>query len=194
MKKIRKIRSRSQRNKKLLLLTNGLCFLLQAIEHFKCGENNKYNTDRELKYSTLHLFSGISLILKEKLKREHWSLLFADVNKANEQSLMSGGLYSVDFTECQNRLSNIVSVKFTKKQKHILSLLREKRNKIEHFFESESLDSFKPILARCLIFSLDFIKEYLNSNLSDVEKKFIEQISKECFKLEEFVKEKDEGN
>ena len=69
--------------RKLRLLTNGLCFLLQSIEHFKCSEN-KYDTEKELKYSTLHLFSGIFLILKEKLKREHWSLLFSDVNKVTK--------------------------------------------------------------------------------------------------------------
>ncbi len=126
MKKIRKIRSGSQRSEKLLLLTNGLCFLLQAIEHFKCGESNKHSTDRELKYATLHLYSGISLILKERLGREHWSLLFAKVSEADKQSLMSGGLYSVDFKECQNRLSRIVSVEFTKEQKHVLCLLRKK--------------------------------------------------------------------
>ena len=114
----------------LRLLTNGLCFILQAIEHFKCSENNKCDTEREkgLKYSTLHLFSGIFLILKEKLKREHWSLLFADVNKADEQSLKSGDFYSVNFMDCLNRLSKIVSVNFTKKHKQTLSLLRERRN------------------------------------------------------------------
>ena len=98
--------------KKLRLLENGLCFLLQSIKHFKYSENSKSDTEteRELKYSTVHLFSGIFLILKEKLGREHWSLLFADVNQANKKKLESGDFRGVNFIDCQNRLSKIVSL------------------------------------------------------------------------------------
>lgn len=176
--------------RKLQLLKNGLCFLLQSIEHFKCSENNKYDTEKELKYSTLHLFSGIFLILKEKLKREHWSLLFADVNKADEQSLLSGDFNGVNFTDCQNRLSNIGSVNFTKEHKKTFSILRKKRNKIEHFFESETLVSFKSTLAYGLDFAIEFIEKHLNSNLENDDKQNIEKIRMKCFELKRFVEEK----
>ena len=176
--------------KKQRLLENGLCFLLQSIEQLKCSKNNKSNNERELKYSVLHLFSGIFLILKEKLRREHWSLLFADVNKANEQSLKSGDFCGVSFVDCQNRLSKIVSVSFTNKHKQTLNLLRKKRNKIEHFFEPESLVSFKSILAHGLDFSIEFIAKHLSSNLEDNEKQNIEKIREECFNLRKFVEEK----
>ena len=100
-----------------------MCFFLQSIEHFKFSENNKYDTEKELKYSTLHLFSGIFLILKEKLQREHWFLLFAEVNKADRQNLKSGGFSGVNFGDCQNRLSKIVSVNFT----NFIYLKKEKK-------------------------------------------------------------------
>lgn len=172
------------------LLENGLCFLLQSIEQFKCSESNKINNERELKYSTLHLFSGIFLILKEKLRREHWSLLFADVNKANKQNLKSGDFYGVSFTDCQSRLSKIVSINFTNKHRETLTLLRKRRNKIEHFFEPKSLVSSQSILVHGLDFSIEFIKEHLSPNLENNEKQNIEKIRRECFNLRKFVEEK----
>ncbi len=176
--------------KKSPLLKNGLCFLLQSIEHFKFSENDNCDTEKELKYSTLHLFSGIFLILKEKLQREHWSLLFADVNKADKQNLESGDFSGVNFGDCQNRLSKIVSVNFTNEHKKTLSTLRKKRNKIEHFFESETLISFKSILANGLDFAIEFVEKHLDTNLESDEQQSLEKIRIECFKLKKFVEEK----
>ena len=55
------------------LLENGLDFVLSAVEHLG-GNPSK----RELKYAVLHLYSGAVLILKERLLREDWKLLFAN--------------------------------------------------------------------------------------------------------------------
>ena len=176
--------------KKLKLIGNGLCFLLQSIRHFKQNTKKDYDLEKELKYSILHLYSGISLILKEKLRQEHWSLLFSDVNKTNKKKLESGDFRSVRFINCQNRLSEISSIKLTAKQKTTLDSLRKKRNKIEHFFEKAILDSFKSTLIHNLDFAIYFIEKHLSSKLSDDEKKDIEKIKKECFEIKEFVRQK----
>ena len=176
--------------KKLRLIGNGLCFLRQSIRHFKQSSKEDYNSEKELKYSILHLLSGISLILKEKLRQEHWSLLFSDVNEANKKDLESGDFRGVTFINCQNRLSNISSVKLTNKQQKMLNSLRKKRNKIEHFFEQETLDAFKSTLIHNLDFAIYFIENNLNLNLSGNEKRDMEKIKKECFKIKEFVKQK----
>ena len=178
------------KSRKLQLLENGLCFILQSINHFEQSEKEEFNSEKELKYSTLHLFSGIFLILKEKLRQEHWSLLFSNVNEANEQSLKSGDFQGVNFKSCQNRLLKIASINFTKTEDDILNSLRKKRNKIEHFFEKESLISFKSTLAHGLYFTLIFINKYLDSNLSNNEKRNIEEIKEKCFGLREFVKQR----
>ena len=176
--------------KQLKLLENGLCFIIQSIKNFKQSEKDIRNSEKELKYSCICLFSGVFLILKEKLSQEHWSLLFSDVNKANKKDLKTGNFHSVNFSDCRKRLSEIVSIEFTKKENKMLDSLREKRNKIEHFFESESLISFKPTLACNLSFALSFIDKYLKSNLSGDYEKDMETIKNECSELSEFVKQK----
>ena len=174
--------------KKLRLLENGLCFIIQSIRHFEYSEKEGYNPERELKYSCLCLFSGVFLILKEKLSQEHWSLLFSDVNKANRNDLESGNFRGVNFEDCQKRLSKIVSVEF--KEKRTLESLREKRNKIEHFFESESLLPFKSTLAKNLSFVLNFVDKHLKSNRLSDYKDDMETIKTKCFALENFVSER----
>lgn len=176
--------------KRLKLLENGLCFIIQSIKHIEQSEKMNYDSEKELKYSCLCLFSGISLILKERLSQEHWSLLFSDINKANKRNLETGNFYSVNFSDCQNRLSEIVSIKFKDKDNNMLCSLRTKRNKIEHYFENESLISFKSTLACNLNFILNFIDKYLKSNLSNDYKKDMKIIKDKCFKLGEFVKQR----
>ena len=107
-----------------------------------------------------------------------------------KKKLKSGDFVGVNFEDCLERLSKIVSVKFTKTHKDTLDLLRRKRNKIEHFFEPEPLTSFKSVLAHGLDFSIEFIEKYLNSNLENNEEQMIDSIKTECFKLNTFVKEK----
>lgn len=68
---------------KITLIENALDFILSALEHAQVDEA------RSLKYAVLHLSDGVDLVLKEKLRREHWSLLFADINKASESALTS---------------------------------------------------------------------------------------------------------
>lgn len=75
----------------ITLVENALDFILSAVEWAK-GDDV-----RSLKYAILHLSDGVELILKEKLRRDHWSLLFADVDKANENALKTGDFKSVDF-------------------------------------------------------------------------------------------------
>src|SRR5436189_30259 len=61
---------------KLDLLENGIDFIRSGIEnHF--GQDESDSSAR--KYAVLHLFSGVLLILKERLRREHPSLIFEKV-------------------------------------------------------------------------------------------------------------------
>ena len=63
------------------LLENGLDFIWSAVEHLGVA-----STKRDLKYATLHLVSGIELVLKERVRREDWSLLFPDPSKPTQKS------------------------------------------------------------------------------------------------------------
>jgi hypothetical protein len=73
------------------LIENALDFLLSSAENASEGK-----TKRNWKYTILHLFAGAELSLKAVLQKEHWSLLFADIDQASEQALKKAVVKSVD--------------------------------------------------------------------------------------------------
>ena len=95
------------------LLQNGLDYILSALENLR-GESP---TERQLKYAVIHLSAGVDLILKERLRLEHGSLIFADSDKATKERFESGNFVSVGFPQLVNRLSSICGVEFDDKDK-----------------------------------------------------------------------------
>lgn len=56
------------------------------------------------KYAILHLYSGIVLLLKDVLYKEHWILIFEDVNEADKEKLFDGSIKSVNYHTLMKRL------------------------------------------------------------------------------------------
>ena len=146
------------------ILENGLCFIEKAIAYLEIIEKNDSKKD-ELKYAICHLFSGIFLILKERLCCEHWTLLFDKISEANEKKFYSGDFRGLSFTDCQDRLSNILSIEFKDEEKKTLKRLRKERNKAEHFFITNfDLLSYKSLLYNSLKFVIEFIEKNMASH------------------------------
>jgi hypothetical protein len=113
----------------LNLLDNGLDFIIEGIKPtHRIWE--KDNPENNWKYSILNTFSGIQLILKDRLKKEHWSLIFEDVTNANEEKLIEGDFNSVNYNGLIKRLKGISNIKINDTP---FNNLRKLRNKFEHF-------------------------------------------------------------
>src|SRR5258706_16203141 len=56
----------------------------------------------------LHLFTGTELIVKARLVKEHWSLIFEESNSANRERYTQGDYKSAQFVDSIERLSNVV--------------------------------------------------------------------------------------
>ena len=169
---------------KITLVENGLDFILSALEYAQLNEVN----GRGLKYSVLHLADGVELILKEKLRREHWSLLFADVNKAAQEGFKTGDFKSVDFEECVKRLENILALDL-KAHIELLRILRRIRNKLQHFEYEGSREQVISILVRTWSFILDFLHTHLPDVVKDQDTT-IEKIKQLMVANEQFLEER----
>ena len=167
---------------KITLIENALDFILSALEYAQADEA------RSLKYAVLHLSDGVELVLKEKLRREHWSLLFADVNKASESALTAGEFKSVDFDECIGRLESIAGLDMTS-HTSLLRLLRRHRNKLQHFEYNSSKDEVMSILVKTWGFVLDFLHDHLPDVVGG-QTATIEKIKNLMIENEGFVRER----
>lgn len=165
------------------LLENGLDFLLSGIEYLARGKDK-----RDIKYGVLHTVSGVELILKERLRREHWSLLFRDPGDAEFEAFRAGTFQSVAFEPCIERLQRVCLVDLEHKEKTYLLNLRDKRNRLEHFGIVDKLEAIMGPLARVLSIVLDFINEELEPDeWSEPDRKALSTIRKNLGEIKAFV-------
>jgi ribosomal protein S27E/ribosomal protein L37E len=160
----------------LSLIDNSFDFLNSAIKYAN-GEEN-----RDWKYALLNISNALELIMKAVLEKEHWSLLFENVDNANKEILSIGDFQSVNFKTAFERLKYIVGVDFSKNDEKYLKKIREKRNRITHFSAELHIEEVKSIVAKGIGVFIKLYKEidteenvedklhYINSELRGFQK------------------------
>lgn len=138
--------------------------LLRSSHDFIRSAVKYANLDDEdyLKFSILHLTSAIELLLKSRLAEEHWSLVFANPDKATVSNLQTGDFISVDIDTSQKRLKNICKIEISDPDKELIQNLKKIRNKIVHFHIDINRNSIKGLTAH----SLNTYVEFYNSNIA----------------------------
>lgn len=164
------------------LLENGLDFVWSVVEHLSTAASK-----RELKYALLHLVSGIELVLKERLRREDWKLLFERPELASETKYKSGDFVSVKSDVLIERLQEFCDVEFSDDEVLALRTIRRKRNRFEHFSGDESAEAVIVSTAAALSVILDFMRKELDGDLTGPEKTLLGDIRGKLAQLDEFV-------
>ena len=146
---------------------------------------------RELKYAVLHLCAGIELVLKERLRQEHWSLLFRKIDDAKKECYEKGDFTSAAFDECIRRVAEVCEVELAVEYKDDLLRFRKKRNQMEHFGFVDSKDALVSSAAKVFVFLIDLINsEFDPAKLSTQEREMIDDIRAEKSKFEEYVSQR----
>lgn len=166
------------------LLENGLDFILRALEYLKAG-----HSDRDIKYATLHLSSGIELVFKERIRRENWKLLFQNLNHINREIYESGDFRSVGIITSLDRLEEDCGVEFEEKDKTLILNFRSRRNKIEHLRVSDTYVAMVSAMVKLLTLLLEFIGDHL-PNITDKEAEILNDIRKKLGDFEAFHEER----
>lgn len=154
----------------LTLLDNGLDYIYEGVTPIYLSHDYSQTS---LKYSVLHVYSGIQLLLKERLKQEHWSLIFQDINSATRDKLKSGDFISVYHDELIKRLRNLSGITVDEKP---IANLRILRNRFEHFEINVSIEECEKILAAALDSILTFWNEHLFDKATPQQREKFNQI------------------
>jgi hypothetical protein len=165
------------------VLENGLDFLFSAVSHLAGSPS-----ERDLKYALLHLAAGIELILKDRLRREHWTLVFNDVNKADRKAYADCDFASVDLSSCLRRLESVCGVSIDEAHRQAILNLKAKRNRFEHFASVDSIEAIKALAARVLEFAVDFASsQFDEEGLQTLELELLNGIRSKLPEFGEFV-------
>lgn len=162
------------------LIDNALDYLLSA------AEQAKSESIRSWKYSLLHLTAAIELLMKARLEKEHWALLFAAPDQASQSALHSGDFKSVDFQTACSRLQNIVDIDMATEDLRQLDELRKLRNRAQHFAIDVDVGQVRSLLARGISFFLDFLRANLPQEMSGRDE-LLEEVHEHLRRFEEFV-------
>lgn len=140
------------------LLDNALDFIRRAIEELRVTSSP---LERDVKYSAVFMASGIELLLKARLVREHWSQVFEDPAHASLSKFNSGKFQSVGAKESVTRLKTVVGLEF---DANPAEKVFDLRNRVIHFAPS-STASARIIIASGLSFVATFLEEQLKPHL-----------------------------
>jgi hypothetical protein len=139
------------------LLANGVDFVVAGIEAAFSRlntENNRY------KYAILHVFSGVLLILKERLRREHPALIFDKVESVGDDSART-----VDFDTVIRRLQKIAKVSLSDAALATLRSAQIKRNRLEHYEVDLDPEEAQQLINELVEFTYSFLRDELDTDL-----------------------------
>ncbi|MGV9754161.1 hypothetical protein, partial [Nocardia farcinica] len=127
---------------------------------------------RDLKYAVLHLQAAIEVLLKVRLIREHWTLVFKNPDKATLASYVNGDFISIGLDETLARLKGIAGIDLSENTKRSFARLAKERNKLQHFgLEIQASEAIENLVGEVFDALLLFITEHLKPDATDHERK-----------------------
>lgn len=162
------------------LAENALDYLILSGEQFAQGG------ERMLKHALANVGDGVELLVKARLERDDWSLVFSAPGKATRERYESGEFVSVRFDQATERLRDSCSFELTPDETGLLGELRQVRNRVRHFRLKLSREAAGSLLARATAFGLDFYSKHLEG-AGDLLESELAELRARLGTLEEFV-------
>lgn len=142
---------------------NGVDYLRSVVDHLTAeGDPDP----RNLKYAVLHLQAAAEVLLKARLVREHWSLVFLDPGKATREKFDTSTLKSCGDRAAAERLRDIAGVDVTTGDVKALYDLAQDRNALQHFGLTRDVPAVEARAGRVLDFLVRFLDDVLLPGLS----------------------------
>ena len=158
---------------KLTLLDNCHSFLTEAIKHAVEAENNIH----QWKYAILFLVQSIELALKERLRCEHYALIYKNIDKMDN---------TVTIEQAARRLNEIVKIKISNEDISALKTAIMWRNQIVHYEFDFSVEEMKTVFAKLFGFLQAFHDSHLGKCLYDMVE---ESLWSEVLSIKSFAEE-----
>lgn len=171
-------------------LRNGADYLVSVVDHLTKDDVGP----RDLKYAVLHLQAAIEVLLKERLSREHWTLVFSDPGQASLRRFHEGDFESCTTKQAVQRLQNIVGCDITDDERSALIALATDRNALQHYGLTQNAHAVEARAGRVLDFLYRFIHvELINPTLGTEDQRLsfeLNLVSRGVRSIDAFVKQR----
>jgi len=169
------------------ILFNGLNFIENAVDTFL---DKKSPTENRLKYSVIHFYIGLELLLKSRLAHEHYTLIIRDLKKYQKGDYEKGDFVSVGYDESIDRLKKICGLQVDQRAKDAFKKIQQTRNKFIHFHCNENEYQITAQLLETWHHLLRLIENKTLSNIADDAISRVDKIKFRMLGLQEFVDER----
>jgi hypothetical protein len=143
-------------NLKFNLLENAIDSLKMSVNMALVVDKNPSN----LKVVILLVTQSVELILKERLKQEHWSLIYRNVDHAGNEDA-----YTVSINETIKRLKSIAYVELKESEINHIKHLQKIRNNIQHFKFEIPRELAISLIQDAIVFLIHFLFTELNTDI-----------------------------
>ncbi|MER8062815.1 MULTISPECIES: hypothetical protein [unclassified Streptomyces] len=100
---------------------NGVDYLVSVVDHLHHGKYEYLpRPSRDLKYAVLHLQAAAEVLLKARLQRVHWSLVFKEPGTASLKKFREGDFESCSADATVLRLRQIAGVQISQRDQKAL--------------------------------------------------------------------------
>ncbi len=142
---------------------NGIDYLRDVID--RLARESGEPSERDLKYAVLHLQAAAEVLLKARLRQEHWSLVISKAEKTNLKKFEKGEFESTTNNETVRRLAEVVGIEISAGDKKTLLDLATTRNQLQHWGITEEANAVLTRAADVLDFLIRFLDQYLLPSL-----------------------------
>jgi hypothetical protein len=163
------------------LLRSSHDFIQSAVKYANEADGTSW------KFAVLHLASSIELLLKSKLAEEHWSLVFANPDKASIDNLQTGEFQSVDIDTLLKRLKGVDRIRLSDRDTTFIKKLKSIRNKIIHFHININENTIASLTAQGLNTYIEFHDRNIAPNWVEYST-FGHELSRKLIEFKGFVK------
>ncbi|MER5473529.1 hypothetical protein [Streptomyces sp. NPDC002685] len=155
------------------LIANGLDYLVDVVDQLATLPGQLPNA-RALKYAVLHLQAATEVLLKARLQREHWTLVFRKPETATRSAFDSADFDSCSTDEAFARLTRITGLALPDKAVTAVKKLARDRNALQHYGLTAQAAAVEARTVDVLNFLLPFISGHLVPGLDQSQKADVE--------------------
>ncbi|MFF9870097.1 hypothetical protein ACF1G0_32750 [Streptomyces sp. NPDC013953] len=145
-------------------MRNGIDYLASVVDHLRHkGHQEHPPPPRALKYSVLQ--AAAEVLLKARLQREHWSLVFKEPGAASLKRFREGDFESCGADATVLRLRQIASVEISQRDQKALKDLARDRNALQHYGLTHNAAAIEARAGAVLDFLVRFLDKELLPHL-----------------------------
>jgi len=162
-------------------IPNGIDYLVSVVKLLG-HTNNEPTHPRNLKYAVLHLQAATEVLLKARLKKEHWTLVVKDASKTKKGKYFKGDFESPNTVETIRRLKEVVGIVVDRTDEQAIINLAKTRNALQHWGLTEAAPAVEARAATVLDFLIRFLDRHLLTSCPTANTTKSKMICKPCDK------------